>query len=195
MDDPLSLPDDLPVPVDDGAADHLPGLELPALVLPATSGSSLDLAAAARGTLVLFVYPRTGAPGEESPAGWDAVPGARGCTPQACAFRDRHAELAAEGGLVAGLSAQTHEDQLEAAGRLALPYPLLADPRLELAGALSLPTFEIAGMRLYKRLTVIARDGLVAKVFYPVFPPTANADDVLAWLRANPRPAPARTAG
>ena len=161
--DPTALPPDLPVPVDDGAADHLPGQPVPALTLPSTAGEPVDLAAAAAGgTLVLFCYPRTGRPGEDPPPGWDEIPGARGCTPQACAFRDHHGELAGLGARVLGLSAQSQEEQLEAAGRLGLPYPLLSDPDLKLATALRLPTFEAGGMRLYRRLTLVARAGVVA---------------------------------
>jgi peroxiredoxin len=184
MTDFHALPPDLPVPVDDGAADHLVGVRLPALSLPATSGGEVDLAAAAAGarTLVLYVYPRAGTPGEPSPDGWDAIPGARGCTPQSCAFRDHHAELRALGADVLGLSAQPTAEQAEFAAREHLPFALLSDPSLELAATLRLPTFEAGGMRLYKRITLIAEDGAIAKVFYPVFPPDRNAAEVLAWL-------------
>ncbi|HEX2044465.1 MAG TPA: peroxiredoxin [Gaiellaceae bacterium] len=177
------LPAGLPAPVDDGAADHLPGAELPPLSFPATTGGAVDLRELAALTLVLYLYPRTGRPDEEVPAGWDEIPGARGCTPQACDFRDHHAELADLGVRVAGLSAQTSKDQREAAERLRLPFPLLADPELRLAAALGLPTFTFEGARLYKRLTLVARAGRVAKAFYPVFPPDGNAEQVLAWLR------------
>ena len=182
---PYVLPDGLPVPVDDGAADHLEGSELPSLFLPSTSGSDVDLSAAARGTLVLYVYPRTGRPGEPLPDGWDDIPGARGCTPQSCAFRDHFGELQDLGADVLGLSAQSLADQIEFAERVELPYPVLSDTELRLAGELRLPTFEVAGMRLYKRLTLIARAGQIARAFYPVFPPDQNAADVLAWLRAS----------
>jgi peroxiredoxin len=184
--DPTVLPPGLPVPVDDGAADHLPGRAIPPLVLPSTTGEPVDLAAAASGTLVLSCYPRTGRPGEDPPPGWDEIPGARGCTPQACAFRDHHPELARLGARLLGLSAQPLEEQLEAVGRLGLPYPLLSDPGLALAGALRLPTFEAGGQRLYRRLTLVARAGRVAHVFYPVFPPDRNAAEVAAWLRRHP---------
>jgi peroxiredoxin len=184
MTDYHALPPDLPVPEDDGAADHLPGVRLPTLALRATTGGEIDLAhAAAAGTLVLYVYPRTGTPGRPSPDGWDAIPGARGCTPQSCAFRDHHAELRALGADVLGLSAQSHGEQAAFAAREHLPFALLSDPALELAAALRLPTFEAGGMRLYKRITLVAEDGAIAKVFYPVFPPDRNAADVLAWLR------------
>jgi peroxiredoxin len=180
------FPPDLPVPQDDGAAEHLPGMRLPTLVLPSTQGGEADLAllAAAAGTLVLYVYPRTGTPGEPSPDGWDAIPGARGCTPQSCAFRDHRGELRALGAEVAGLSAQSASEQAAFAAREHIPFPLLSDPQLRLAQTLRLPTFEAGGMRLYKRITLVVEDGAIAKAFYPVFPPDRNAADVLAWLRA-----------
>jgi peroxiredoxin len=180
-----ALPPDLPGPVDDGAADHLVGMRLPVLALRSTRGGDVELAAAAAraGTLVLYVYPRTGVAGEPAPDGWDAIPGARGCTPQTCAFRDHHAELLALGAAVLGLSAQPAEDQTAFAAREHLPFALLSDPQLRLAAALRLPTFEGGGMRLYKRITLIVEDGAIAKVFYPVFPPDRNAADVLAWLQ------------
>lgn len=181
--DPYTLPDDLPVPEDDGACDHLPGGELPALSLTATAGGSVDLAdVGAEGTAVLFIYPRTGRPGEPLPPGWDLVPGARGCTPQSCAFRDLHGEFTDKGVEVLGLSAQSPEDQAEFAERVHLPFPVLSDPELRLAEALALPTFEVAGMTLYKRVTLVIRDGRIARAFYPVFPPDRNAGEVLAWL-------------
>jgi peroxiredoxin len=180
--DYLSLPDGLPVPEDDGAADHLVDTPVPALSMAAHDGTYVDLAQASRGLLVLFAYPRTGVPGEPLIEGWDDIPGARGCTPQNCAFRDLHAELAAAGARVLGLSAQTREEQAEFAERTGLQYRLLSDPGLDLAKALSLPTFEAGGLTLYKRLTFVAREGVVEKVFYPVFPPDRNAPEVLAWL-------------
>jgi len=184
MTDFRALPADLPVPVDDGAAEHLPGMRLPVLALPATSGGEVDLAAAAAsvGRLVLYVYPRTGTPGRPPPDGWDAIPGARGCTPQSCAFRDHHAELRALGADVLGLSAQPAAEQAEFASREHMPFALLSDPDLRLADALRLPTFAAAGMRLYKRITLIVEDGAIAKVFYPVFPPDRNAAEAIAWL-------------
>jgi peroxiredoxin len=181
--DPTALPEGLPVPVDDGRADHLPGLRLPSLSFPATTGGSLNLGELAAELLALFVYPRTGRPGEESPPGWDEIPGARGCTPQSCGFRDLRAEFEALNCRVAGLSAQTADYQREAAERLRLGYPLLADPELRLAAALDLPTFIFDGVRLYSRLALVARGGEIVKVFYPVFPPDRNAADVLAWLQ------------
>jgi peroxiredoxin len=185
LSDPYVLPPDLPQPADDGAADHLEGATLPSLELPATRGEAIDLAAAAARTLVVYCYPRTGRPGEPLPPGWDEIPGARGCTPQSCAFRDHFTELEALGASVLGLSAQPLADQIEFARRVALPYPVLSDPSLELAEALRLPTFEVAGMRLYRRLTLIARHGEIVKVFYPVFPPDRNAADVVDWLSAH----------
>jgi peroxiredoxin len=175
--------DKRPVPVDDGAADQLLGRELPDVALPSTLGGQLQLGAAADGLLVVYVYPRTGKPGEPLPDGWDEIPGARGCTPQSCAFRDHVHDLAACGAGVVGISAQPPSDQLEFAEREHIPYPLLSDSELRLAEELGLPTFQVAGMRLYRRLTFIARDQRVEKVFYPVFPPERNASDVLAWLK------------
>jgi peroxiredoxin len=180
-----ALPPDLPVPLDDGAADHLSGMLLPDLALRSTLGGVVDLAeAAARaGTVVLYVYPRTGTPGEPSPDGWDAIPGARGCTPQSCAFRDHAGELAVLGAQVIGLSAQPAAEQAAFAEREHLPFALLSDPDLRLAAAVSLPTFEAAGMRLYKRITLVVEEGTITKAFYPVFPPDQNAAEVLVWLR------------
>jgi peroxiredoxin len=181
-----SLPPDLPVPLDDGAADHLTGMAMPANALASSLGGTIDLAAAARadGRLVLYIYPRTGVPGEAMPEGWNAIPGARGCTPQSCAFRDHRAELARLGASVIGLSAQSAPEQAEFAAREHIPYPVLADPELLLAEALRLPTFDVAGMRLYKRLTIVAAAGVIEHVFYPVFPPDRNAADVVAWLES-----------
>jgi peroxiredoxin len=184
--DPLQLPDDLPVPEDDGAADHLAGMPLPPIALRATDGTSVRLDQLA-GQTVVFAYPRTGRPGEPSPGGddeWDAIPGARGCTPQACSFRDEHARFAAVNTPVLGLSTQDTAYQREAAERLHLPYPLLSDERLELATALGLPTFEADGLRLLKRLTLILRDGAIEDVIYPVFPPNRSADQTLDRLAA-----------
>jgi peroxiredoxin len=181
--DPYVLPPNLPEPEDDGAADHLPGARIPSLVLDSSQGP-VDLAELCAELGVLYVYPRTGKPGVESLPGWDEFPGARGCTPQSCAFRDHAQELAGLGALVAGLSAQTLEDQTEFAERTHNPYPVLADPELRAAQALGLPTFSIAGHRLYRRLALVVRGGRIEKVFYPVFPPDRNAGDVVAYLRA-----------
>ena len=184
--DPTVLPAGLPVPVDDGAAEHLPGLRIPSLVLESTDGP-LDLAHEARKLLVLYVYPRTGRPGIEPPAAWDETPGARGCTPQSCGYRDHGAELRGLGARVVGLSAQPIEDQREAVKRLRLPHPVVADLELRLAEALGLPTFDFEGRRLYKRLALVAQSGTIVKVFYPVFPPDENAAEVVAWLHSRPR--------
>jgi peroxiredoxin len=184
--DPYTLPADLPVPEDDGAAAHLLGMRVPRLELPTTDQRALDLAEAAQQLLVLYVYPRTGRPGEPLPTGWDEIPGARGCTPQSCAFRDLQAELVAAGAHTLGLSAQTVAEQAEVVERLGLPYALAGDPLLTVAHALGLPTFEVDGMRLYKRITLVADGGEIVKVFYPVFPPDRNAAEVLEWLQARP---------
>ncbi len=180
--DPYILPPDLPVPVADGGADHLPGSAIPALTLDSSQGA-VDLAQLALERLVLYVYPRTGTPGVDPPEGWDAYPGARGCTPQSCGFRDHVGELQSFGARVAGVSAQTLPEQIEFAARTHMPYPVIADPELLLRDTLGLPTFEIAGMTLYKRLALVADHGVVVKAFYPVFPPDGNAGDVVAWLR------------
>jgi peroxiredoxin len=169
------------VPDDDGAADHLTGVAVPQVVLESSRGP-VDLAALCAETGVVYVYPRTGRPGVESPPGWDEIPGARGCTPQSCGFRDHAAELAAHGARVAGMSAQPLDDQLEFAERNRMPFPVIADPELRLRDALGLPTFEAAGSTLYRRLAWVAERGRIVKVFYPVFPPDRNAGDVLDWL-------------
>jgi peroxiredoxin len=174
--DVYSLPPDLPAPEDDGGADHLVGLELPELVLESSQGP-VDV----RSFDVLYVYPRSGRPGVPLLPGWDETPGARGCTPQSCAFRDLFPEL---GVPVAGLSAQPIDDQLEFAERNRMPFPVIADPERKLGAALGLPTFEIVELTLYKRITLVAEHGRIVKIFYPVFPPDANAGDVLAWLRS-----------
>jgi peroxiredoxin len=176
------LPLDLPVPGDDGAAVHLPGRALPALELESTTGARVDLAAAAADTLVLYVYPRTGIPGQPLIEGWDEIPGARGCTPQNCAFRDLHAELCEAGATVHGLSAQALDEQREFASREAIPYGLLNDSGLRLAEDPGLPIFEAGGMTLYKRLTLIAREGVIDEVIYPVFPPGSDASRALELL-------------
>ena len=184
----------IPAPPDDGAARHLMGGRLAAGALRATDGATVDLSALP-GRVVVYAYPRTGRPGVANPDGWDLIPGARGCTPQSCAFRDHFAELKALGvDRLFGLSTQSPDYQREAAERLHLPFPLLSDERLALARAMRLPTFETAGMTLLKRLTLVIRKGTIEHVFYPVFPPDRNADEVLAWLmarqRAAARPAP-----
>lgn len=178
----------VPAPVDDGAARHLVGLAFPDLELASTDGSTVN-PSRLPGRSVVFAYPRTGVPGEPSPVPeWDMIPGARGCTPQSCAFRDLHAELKAAGAShVFGLSVQDTDYQREAAARLHLPFPLLSDVRFELVHAISLPTMTVAGMVLVRRLAMVIDDGRITHVFYPVFPPDRNAGDVLAWLNANPR--------
>jgi peroxiredoxin len=176
-----------PVPVDDGAATHLPGSDVPSVVLPSTLGGLLDIRGAAFDLLVVYVYPRTGRPGHPLPAGWDQIPGARGCTPQSCAFRDHISDLAVYGASVIGISAQSPTEQQEFAQREHIPYPLLSDSELRLAETLRLPTFEVGGMTLYRRLTFIAQDVRIQKVFYPVFPPERNTSDVLYWLSQTQR--------
>jgi peroxiredoxin len=184
--DPTKLPLDLPVPIDDGAARHLTGATLPDITLPATAGPGVSLAKL-KGVSVLYIYPRTGVPGVDAPPGWDDIPGARGCTPQSCSFRDHFAELKALGvAQVYGLSSQDTAYQREAAERLHLPFPLLSDVELKLKSAIGLPTFFTSGMTLYKRMAMVLEDALIARVFYPVFPPDKNAAEVMAWLRAHP---------
>jgi peroxiredoxin len=177
----------IPAPADDGGARHLAGLALPDVPLAATDGTRVSLARLP-GRVVVYAYPRTGRPGQIALVeNWDEIPGARGCTPQSCGFRDHHAELVAAGAdRVFGLSTQDTAYQQEAVARLRLPFPLLSDASLELARAARLPTMEVAGETLLKRLALVVDDGRVAKVFYPVFPPDRNADDVLAWVRENP---------
>jgi peroxiredoxin len=183
-----TLPPNLPVPEDDGAADHLPGTALPPSTLPSSDGGSADLARLAAGRLVAYVYPRTGMPGEPSPVGWDDIPGARGCTPQSCAYRDSLSEFERRGASVVGISAQNPTEQREFAEREHIPFPLLSDSALELASTLKLPTFTAAGMTLYRRLTFVAEAGRIVKAFYPVFPPDRNAAEVLSWLADRPAP-------
>jgi peroxiredoxin len=178
----------IPAPHDDGAARHLYGLRLPSIPLPATSGVSIDLAVLP-GRTVVYGYPRTGQPGIENPDGWDMIPGARGCTPQSCSFRDHFDTLRQLGvGQLYGLSTQDTIYQSEAAQRLHLPFPILSDEHLKLTLALSLPTFKAGGMTLLKRLTLVIDEGIVTHVFYPVFPPDQSASDVIAWLRAEQPP-------
>lgn len=178
-----SLPADLPRPIDDGGADNLVGLEVPDVMLPATMGGPISLARL-KGRSIVFAYPRTGEPGRDNPDGWDAIPGARGCTPQACGFRDLFAELRSLGAThVFGLSTQDESYQREMAERLHLPFPVLSDHGLAFARALDLPTMSVAGMTLLKRLTLVIDDGRITYVFYPVFPPDRSAEDVVQWLR------------
>lgn len=177
------LPADLPEPADDGAADHLPGMSLPPVSLPSTGGVSVDISSLS-GTTVIYCYPMTGRPDLDLPAGWDGIPGARGCTPQSCSFRDHHQVLHELGARVFGLSTQGTAYQREAVERLHLPFELLGDEDLVFANEVGLPTFEIEGVGLTKRLTMIVEDGRIEKVFYPVFPPNENAGRVLKWLSA-----------
>ena len=180
--DPYVLPEGLPAPADDGAADQLAGARLPDLVLPSSQG-----AVNVRDFEVLYVYPRSGRPGRPLLPGWDEIPGARGCTPQSCAFRDYSGEFSALGARVAGVSAQSLDDQLEFAERNRMPFPIVSDEWLDLARDPGLPTFDVEGLTLYKRLTLVVEGGRIVKVFYPVFPPDRNAQDVLEWLRENQR--------
>jgi peroxiredoxin len=190
MHDPTVLPSDLPIPVDDGAARHLTGTRLPDITLAATTGPAVNLSKL-QDLSVLYVYPRTGVPGVDAPPSWDDIPGARGCTPQSCGFRDHFAELKALGvAQVFGLSTQDTAYQREAAQRLHLPFPLLSDAQLQLKSAIGLPTFFTSGMTLYKRMAIVLEDAAIVRVFYPVFPPDKNAEEVMAWLRtrsAGPR--------
>jgi peroxiredoxin len=187
MTDYTSLPADLPVPEDDGAADHLPGTKAPQVELQCTDGAPIRLDALGAGRSVIYVYPLTGRPGTDLPDGWDSIPGARGCTPEACGFRDHYQDLLAAGAAgVFGLSSQDTDYQREVVERLHLPFQMLSDPALSLAHALDLPTFEAGGLTLYKRLTLIVRDGVIEHVFYPVFPPNEHAGHVLTWLRGSP---------
>ena len=180
------LPADLPVPEDDGAAAHLPGTVMPSITLPATSGETVDLAGLGHPRAIVYVYPMTGTPGVPLPEGWDQIPGARGCTPQALGFRSHYEELTGLGAEVYGLSSQTPAEQAEAAARLTLPFPLLSDSGLVLAERLGLPTFPAGGVVRYKRLTLVLSSGRISRVFYPVFPPDKHAGEVLAWLREHP---------
>ncbi len=187
-DNVYELPKNLPVPTDDGACDHLTGLRLPSVPLMSTEGFWVDLAQIP-GVTVVYCYPRTGRPDQDQLDGWDLIPGARGCTPQACAFRDHYQDLRQVGATqVFGLSTQTSSYQQEAASRLHLPFALLSDAELAFTQALHLPTFEVAEMKFIKRLTLIIANGSIVKVFYPVFPPDQNAPEVLHWLSEHPKP-------
>jgi peroxiredoxin len=176
------LPNNLPIPMDDGACDRLLGQSLPSIFLASTQGGHIDLSAVP-GYIVLYCYPMTGRPNIPLPDGWDNIPGARGCTPQSCAFRDHYRELVELGAQVFGLSTQDTEYQLEAIERLHLPFELLSDRDLSFANTLKLPTFEIDGRQLIKRITLITKMGKIIKVFYPVFPPDRNAQAAIDWLQ------------
>jgi peroxiredoxin len=183
MTDPFSLPPDLPAPIDDDAAQHLPGTAVPSTELPSTDGTLVNLAQLGSGRSVIYVYSLTGRPGVDPPAGWDQIPGARGCAPQACDFRDHHQQLRDAGATaVYGFSSQDGDYQREAVERLHLPFAMLSDPQHRVVAALQLPTFEADGRVLYKRLTVIIKTAIIEHVFYPVFPPNTHAFTVLRWL-------------
>jgi peroxiredoxin len=183
--DYTQLPENLPVPVDDGAADHLPGQQMPDLALPSTTGRPIVLRRLGAGPAIIYIYPLTGRPGHESPQGWDEIPGARGCTTEACDFRDHYRELIDAGAsAVYGLSAQATAYQQELVERLRLPFAMLADPELRLAHALELPIFQTGGQTLYKRMTLVIRRDAIEHVFYPVFPPNEHARELLEWLRS-----------
>lgn len=184
-----TLPDGLPVPEDDGATDHLPGTQVPDLVLSASDGGTVSLANPGSGRTVIYLYPLTGRPGVDLPEGWDAIPGARGCTTEACDFRD-HFTLLREAGVehVFGMSSQGTDYQTEVVERLRLPFAMLSDEAFALADALNLPTFRAPGHdRLYSRLTLVVTGGTIEHVFYPIFPPNTHAQQVLAWLTDHPR--------
>lgn len=184
MTDAATHPDALPVPTDDGGCDHLTGMAVPSLLLPAVSGASVDLSAS-RGRTVAYFYPRIGNPNQPAAAGWAAIPGAKGCTPEACGFRDHQADLHALGATVCGISAQPLSEQREATQRLNLNFELLSDEGLKLATALALPTFDFNGTTLIKRLTLIIDNGVITRVFYPVFPPDTHAGEISVWLQGN----------
>jgi peroxiredoxin len=179
------LPSHLPRPVDEGAANHLVGLPMPHVQLLSTAGKLVDLSKLSAPRTVIYCYPMTGVPGQALPEGWDLIPGARGCTPQSCGFRDHYQELLALDTEVFGLSTQTTEYQREVAERLALPFGVLSDADFAFCDALRLPTFEAAGVRLLKRLTLIVKAGRIEHVFYPVFPPNESAEETARWLKAN----------
>lgn len=186
MTDLTSLPSDLPVPEDDGAADHLLGMRIPNIDLVGTGGLPVALGSLGEGRTVIYVYPLTGRPGEDLPTGWDDIPGARGCTPEACSFRDHFVDIQKAGAhKVFGLSRQTTDYQIEVAQRLHLPFEMLSDPDGLLGKALGLPAFNVDALTLYRRMTLIVRDSQIEKVFYPVFPPDRHAAEVLAWLQEN----------
>ena len=176
------LPTDLPVPIDDGACNHLLGVSLSSIALVSTQGKWVNLSTIV-GRVVVYCYPMTGRPDTPLPDGWEMIPGARGCTPQSCSFRDHYQELNELNVNVFGLSTQSTEYQLEAKKRLHLPFELLSDCELNLTKMLKLPTFEIEGQLLIKRVTLIIENGKIIKVFYPVFPPDQNADQVIDWLK------------
>ena len=180
------LPANLPAPTDDGAARHLLGMTLPDLELQSTANRRVNLSKIATPRVVIYCYPMTGRPGVALPAGWDDIPGARGCTPETCGFRDHHAELKNLGAEVFGVSVQSTDYQQEMVTRLNVPFEVLSDERMAFTHALKLPTFAAGGMTLMKRLTIVARHGRIEHVFYPIFPPNTHADEVIAWLKQQP---------
>ena len=182
QEDFTKLPPNLPVPMDDGACDHLLHMQIAAIPLNATVGGTVSLPAVKAERTIVYCYPRTGEPGKPSPDGWDAIPGARGCTPQSCSMRDNHHAIRRLGGDVFGMSTQSTSYQQEAANRLHLPFALLSDQQLKMTHALRLPTFEVQGWTLIKRLTIVIHEGKIEKVFYPVFPPDKHGEQVAAWL-------------
>jgi peroxiredoxin len=186
QDNVYELPPNLPVPQDDGACDHLAGLPVPSVRLRSTAGREIDLRELATSRTVLYIYPRSGRPDEALPPGWNEVPGARGCTPQSCAYRDHYEELRRLGVRVFGMSTQTTDAQQEFVRRVGLPFEVLSDADRGLTRALKLPTFDVPGHTCIKRLTLVLSQGRIEKVFYPVFPPDKNAEEVIAWLRQNP---------
>ena len=187
QEDFTKLPSNLPVPMDDGACDHLLHMQVPAIPLNATIGGTVILSAVKAERTILYCYPRTGEPGKPSPDGWDAIPGARGCTPQLCSMRDNYHSIRRLGGDVFGMSTQSTSYQQEAANRLHSPFPLLSDQQLKMTHALRLPTFEVQGWTLIKRLTIVIHQGKIEKVFYPVFPPDKHGEQVAAWLEKKRR--------
>ncbi len=181
----MAPPENLPAPADDGACDHLVGMDVPAISLPATTGGNVVIADSKTRWTVIYGYPMTGVPGQTLPDNWDAIPGARGCTPQNCAFRDHYAELQALGASVFGLSTQTTVYQQEMAERLHLPFSVLSDAKLELANALRLPTFNADGKTLLKRFSMVVRGSRIEHVIYPVFPSNSDAPAVVEWLKGH----------
>ncbi|HLK19903.1 MAG TPA: peroxiredoxin [Bryobacteraceae bacterium] len=179
----MQLPANLPVPLDDGACDHLPGMKVPNIALHSTKGRMVNLAEPASGRIIVYVYPRTGAPGSTVPSTWDDIPGARGCTPQSCSMRDHYREAKSLGAEIYGLSTQTTEYQKEVVERLHLPFEILSDSDFKFSRALNLPNFTFEGVTLDKRLTLVIKDGKIEKVFYPVFPPDKHGEQIVAWLK------------
>ena len=182
----MQLPPNLPRPQDDGAAKHLTGMALPDLELPSTANRMVNLSKVSAPRVIIYAYPRTGQPDKPSPPGWDDIPGARGCTPETCGFRDHHKDLQKLGAEVFGLSTQDTPYQQEMVKRLNVPFEVLSDEHMALTRALRLPTFTTSGMTLLRRLTLIARNGKIEHVFYPVFPPDTHAEAVIAWLKQHP---------